>query len=339
MISFRDSTDTPSSKIPLILCGLSGLALLILGLVYSIRPLSAAALLFFPLWLWALPALLVLLPGLFFRPRRWTLGLLAVWVLFLAFYMNETSSVLRGLTTRWPASQWANLVETGKGIRVFSFNCANRDKATLLQYEHLQPDIVFLQEALLPRDLDELKPRLVGTQGSLLRQGDSVILVRGTIQAFDGIPPEQHFFAPARVQLQSGYQCVVLGLHLKAPVARYDLWSPSCWAEHAVDREKQSQQLLQVMAWITATVPGQPLIMGGDFNAPAGDGLYTILQPAFRDTFRHAGLGWGNTILNQYPIARFDQIWVSGDFKPLATVARKAVDSDHRLVISDLVLR
>ena len=84
---------------------------------------------------------------------------------------------------------------------------------------------------------------------------------------------------------------------------------------------------------------GYPVIVGGDFNAPAGDPAIGLLSPRFKDSFRSAGVGWGDTIVNTMPIHRIDQVWVSDAFKPMRVEAVKSINSDHRKVVCDLVRR
>ena len=82
-----------------------------------------------------------------------------------------------------------------------------------------------------------------------------------------------------------------------------------------------------------------PVICGGDFNAMQGDPVAATMAPRLRDSFAEAGKGWGNTIVNDMPGLRIDQIWVSAQFKATTLFAHKTVDSDHRMVICDLILR
>ena len=84
--------------------------------------------------------------------------------------------------------------------------------------------------------------------------------------------------------------------------------------------------------------PDVPVVFGGDFNAPAGDALFSLARPRFHDTFAEGGRGWGNTVLNELPAERFDQIWSSACFRATSVIARKTVHSDHRMVVADLVL-
>jgi hypothetical protein len=77
-------------------------------------------------------------------------------------------------------------------------------------------------------------------------------------------------------------------------------------------------------------------IMGDDFNAPAGDTIYKLLN-GYGDSHRVAGRGWGKTALNTIPAFRPDQIWL----KRLSAVSShgvRTVHSDHRMVVTDVLL-
>jgi hypothetical protein len=39
------------------------------------------------------------------------------------------------------------------------------------------------------------------------------------------------------------------------------------------------------------------------------------------DAFAEAGLGWGSTFHNDFPIIRIDQVWFSRHFRPVAVFA------------------
>ena len=53
----------------------------------------------------------------------------------------------------------------------------------------------------------------------------------------------------------------------------------------------------------------------------------------------YGGRGWCNTIVNEIPFARIDQIWVSDDFQVHSLRVVKTMHSDHRMVICDLIVR
>ncbi|MBI4474447.1 MAG: hypothetical protein HY646_17385 [Acidobacteria bacterium] len=77
-------------------------------------------------------------------------------------------------------------------------------------------------------------------------------------------------------------------------------------------------------------------MVGGDFNAAAGDASDRDLQPDLHDAFAEAGRGWGNTLLNDLPVVRIDQIWVSRHFRAVNVRAYRTRYSDHRAVVCDL---
>jgi endonuclease/exonuclease/phosphatase (EEP) superfamily protein YafD len=114
-----------------------------------------------------------------------------------------------------------------------------------------------------------------------------------------------------------------------------DLWNPATWRAYLEDRRLRKRQLRSVLD-APSTKTDLPEIIGGDFNAPAGDGIYRLLG-RFRDAHRKAGRGWGNTALNALPFFRPDQIWL-GRLLPLSSHAVRTVHSDHRMVVVDALL-
>ncbi len=94
----------------------------------------------------------------------------------------------------------------------------------------------------------------------------------------------------------------------------------------------------ELAGFLNGAAPDGPLLVGGDFNAPAGDAIYRLLRPRLRDAFAVAGRGWGNTALNDIPVSRIDQVWASDAFRPTAVTARRTAYSDHRMVVADLQL-
>lgn len=112
-----------------------------------------------------------------------------------------------------------------------------------------------------------------------------------------------------------------------------DLWRPATWRSYRHDRRFRRQQLQSVLDAQPAH-PDLPAIIGGDFNAPANDGIYRLLR-GYRDSHRAAGRGWGGTAINTIPLFRADQIWVRR-LSPVASRAVRTVHSDHRMVVADV---
>jgi endonuclease/exonuclease/phosphatase (EEP) superfamily protein YafD len=90
---------------------------------------------------------------------------------------------------------------------------------------------------------------------------------------------------------------------------------------------------------VTIATQNSPTILGGDFNASARDAIFEILKPDLRDGWPIAGRGWGKTIVNNAPVHRIDQIWISPQFTPESVTAQPSNGSDHRMVIGDYWLK
>jgi endonuclease/exonuclease/phosphatase (EEP) superfamily protein YafD len=81
-----------------------------------------------------------------------------------------------------------------------------------------------------------------------------------------------------------------------------------------------------------------PTIVAGDFNAQPGSYGLTAMPDRLRDSFYEAGSGWCHTAVNDYPLARIDQIWISPEIVAFQSKVQKTVNSDHRMVICDLAI-
>ena len=76
-------------------------------------------------------------------------------------------------------------------------------------------------------------------------------------------------------------------------------------------------------------------MVGGDCNAPAGDGALQEWASVIQDAFGPAGRGWGATVLNRMPAQRFDQVWSTATLTPRRVTAMQSSYSDHRIVVAD----
>jgi len=124
-------------------------------------------------------------------------------------------------------------------------------------------------------------------------------------------------------------------LRLKPPAVRFDFYDPAAWQEVADNRRERRQELKRILAWVRPMDP-VPTVIGGDFNTQPGDPMFKLMPPGFRDCFYEAGSGWCDTAVNDYPLARPDQLWVGRGLTPIQLVVRKTVNSDHRMVICDV---
>lgn len=313
---------------------LSAVLVLSLFWAYIRQPDSLAAITFMPVWFWAPFGLTLTLLG-FARRRKWpALGLVAIWFVYLVALADEPWSLLRSSqvdNTTWQVARFEE-----RGIRVVSLNCG--EKETVEAAEEVRayvPDLVLLQEAPDLPAIQRMAERLYGPAAAIAYYPDRAIIAHGAVTDVRHVGPGA--MLRARVTLASGQDINVFCVHLLSPARRRIFLAPSNIRDHAERRRLRRRQMEVVAQQATEVPETTPLLIGGDFNAPQRDILYRMLRPRVRDTFAHAGVGWGNTILNDMPILRIDQIWVSRHFQPVAVSAHRTHHSDHRMVVCDLM--
>jgi endonuclease/exonuclease/phosphatase (EEP) superfamily protein YafD len=152
------------------------------------------------------------------------------------------------------------------------------------------------------------------------------------------MPTKTPMLRLVQARLHSGQTLVIGSIRLPPTPFRQDLWSRSCWQVYAADRRMRREALQLVEHHLRGLPKELPIILGGDFNAPAGDAIFRLLQPHFLDAYAEAGWGWGGTLHNDFPVLRIDQIWLTRQFRVASLVTRKTQYSDHRMVICDVIL-
>ena len=303
-----------------------GLAL-ILGIVYQFRPDPFAALTVLPAWSWLLLALPMVF-GWRRANRRWTTLATAAWLLFAVVHAEELSSLARG---------WFQPIEDDKptgALRVVTLNCGGGHADALAETLPLKPDVLLLQEPPSRPETELFCKRLFGAAGETRYDMDTAILIRGNLTDVRR-SDSRIFFSHARADMVGFGPVDLVSLRLDTGHVQLNLWNPDCWRTHYRWRLRQLAQIRE----IAAELPVQtPLLVAGDFNAPQQDRIFSLLPTGMQDAFAIAGKGIGNTILNEIPVLRIDQIWVSSHFQVVQSFARRTQASDHRLVVADLVL-
>jgi endonuclease/exonuclease/phosphatase (EEP) superfamily protein YafD len=104
-----------------------------------------------------------------------------------------------------------------------------------------------------------------------------------------------------------------------------------------VNRTIRATELWHTIQVLEDTAPGRSAIIGGDFNAPPSDPVYSLLKGNFEDAFIQAGTGWGNTYQRRIPILRIDQIHATRQLRPIRCAAVTTKRSDHRMVVADFL--
>lgn len=304
------------------------------GLCYFVRFDSCALVTVFPAWVWLIPGLSLAAFESRRGNRRVGVAILGLWLVFLLWFADTPASLLRGMVA---SASSCDLAETDGTLRVITLNCATSARAAREVAEY-RPDVVLLQESPSRKQLEALAQRLYGDEGGVVWGPDASIVARGRVTAVETPASLRGDCVQARIRLDSGAEVTVVSLRLVPSTFRLDFWSPACWQDYADNRRERRRQLLTILRETEAIAPSSPLVLGGDFNAAPGDAVFRSLRPRLVDAFVRAGVGWGGTILNDRPVLRIDQVWVSDHFSPTAVFAKRTRHSDHRMVVCDLSL-
>lgn len=187
--------------------------------------------------------------------------------------------------------------------------------------------MVLLQETPSPDAIRALAKRLFGSEDACVLGYDTAVLARD-LEPITLVPTLQRYVAAAQTPFGR-----VVSVRLSPCVLRADLWSPACWQEQTQSRRLRREQLEAALVAVPAK---GPVLFGGDLNVPAGEGIFAKLTArGLADTWPRVGLGWGDTIANDFPIHRIDQLWLRG-LSPRALIAVTTQNSDHRMVVCDL---
>lgn len=284
----------------------------------------------FPVWSWVIPGFLLTCFGSINTKKRYVMIVIALWITFVVLLADETKGIVRICFKPKPQEHT---------LRVISLNCAGGNYKAANEVISYNPDIVLLQETPTKEEITQLTKQLFGSEGTFVWEIDNAIIVKGKIVSHCADENLLLYSAQAYVQLNSGIKLKVISLRLMPPNLRFDLWSPDCWKSYTLDR-KRKRLKMSAMAKELDSLPSEtPVIIGGDFNAPAGDAIFFVLQPRLYDVFTEGGRGWGNTVMNDVPVHRFDQIWTSKHFKAVNVITQKTKYSDHRMVVADLMTK
>ena len=305
-----------------------GAALLAICLVawHRIQPDALAAITAIPPWCWWIAGLLMLLAGCR-RSPRWQVALVSVVLLGTAVVcVEEVTSLARGV---WHAIR-GTTSEPGL-VRAVTLNCNIGSPSAAAEVCELSPDIVFLQESPNESVAQEIARTMHGGEGHVLWSAGCSIIARGELMN----RRNGRHFVQATLSLPGGAEIELLSVSLSSPVVRYDLWNPSCWREHAANRRLHNAELAEIAKAIREIPSDRPVLLGGDLNAPAGDGSQFVLTPRLHDAFGMAGIGWARP--SSIPSQCFDSISFGAvnKFNRWAVWSVKSKHSDHRLVVGE----
>ncbi|HRI14656.1 MAG TPA: endonuclease/exonuclease/phosphatase family protein [Verrucomicrobiota bacterium] len=101
--------------------------------------------------------------------------------------------------------------------------------------------------------------------------------------------------------------------------------------DHRPDDVERLASVDEIESAITV-YEAMPLILCGDFNALPGSRVYVRLSERFRDSWRVAGRGAGDTYPSEKPVKRIDYVWLRGPLQAASAEVITGDASDHAAV-------
>jgi hypothetical protein len=301
---------------------------------YVRQPDPLAGVTAWPVWLWAVWALLLAPIGLSRATKRAFLGVCCVWLLCVGILAEEPRSMAR--RPRLSEREFEASRERAEAVRIVTLNCAGGDPTAAAEVADYDPDVVLLQESPGEKEVRSLADDLFGPDAAVVWGADTSVVARGAIST---VSEQRDAHATvAQVDLVSGIRLGAVSLRLSPPVFRTDVWSMGYWRSHEANRRRHREEMAGIIEDMQALPADAPLVAGGDFNVPAGDAVTRLLRSRLHDAFRQGGVGWGSTVLNNYPVLRFDQVWISEPLRAVRVRAHRTKHSDHRLVVCDVAI-
>ena len=300
---------------------------------------KVAAITVFPFWSWGLAAAALAGIAWIIARRRAAAGVFLLWIITIVVGSDETRPLLR-LTAEQPVPGVPAEVKGVRPVRIITLNC----KEGMWHPEALQnlipwePDIVFLQESPYPQALEQCAAQLYGNAAGRWAGGSHCgLLTRGRI--LNALTGWQPFSLLVTVEYPPGKYLELGCVHLQGAETTVKLWTRDAFREHRQNRESRRGELVRLLSMQRLISRQHPAIIGGDFNAPAGDAVFDLLRDAgFRDAFAECGRGWPDTYPNSAPMLRIDHLWVNDRIQPARAITVETKHSDHRMVVCDFLL-
>jgi endonuclease/exonuclease/phosphatase family metal-dependent hydrolase len=327
----------------------TGIPLAMLGLHFFVfacfarRWDRAAAVTVSPIWAWAGAAILLCFISWLFHRGKGAFWVAVVWLATAAIMSEEPRLLCRIVKEKPELGPPANF-QGKRVLRVANLNC-KRNPAAAQEVAGWQPDIVMLQEAPAPHQMEALKKQLFPAGGQYIGAYDCAILTRGKVQVLQVQPtpgmPSVFFnpVLPAVVELD-GRQIHLVCVHLQGAVTDLSLHKIETWEKHYYSRISRRYEIANVRNRLAfnRVISAGPVIMAGDFNAPSEDAVLRELRVDFTDAVEAVGVGFPNTFPNHFPVHRIDHIFSNGQCTPARAITVKTQNSDHRMIIADYLL-
>jgi endonuclease/exonuclease/phosphatase (EEP) superfamily protein YafD len=320
------------------LVGVSLLLHLLTVYCYAQQPDRFAAFTVMPIWLWGGFGLLLSSAAFYFLRASLSLIMTAVWAITL-FVGADEARVLANLGKLPPLTGPAERHEGQPVLRVVTLNCAQFKYGNPApDLAAWQPDIVLLQD-VFPHHVRQVHDLLFAGRGDYRTHMTNGVVTRWKIQREIRNPTQND--QQVSILHPSGTEIEVVNVHLATAATDLRLWKKTAWVDHRNNRilRKKELSLTQQILQQTTGFPNTPTLFGGDFNAPASDIVHRQLTLDFLDAFATAGTGWGNTYHRRFPILRIDHLYATRHFTPVRCRAVTTRHSDHRMVVTDFLVK
>lgn len=319
-----------------------------------------AAFTVYPIWMWSILGLVLSGIAFLFWRAQLSLMLACLWLLTILLASDE-SNVIFNSSQGVPEPGWPKPFYSEPTIRICTLNWgANKmnPQEVAKQAELIaryRPDILFMQEITAGHaDIMAKKVypiELYPNDYDMRTEKGAATITRWEItntHHHSNLTHSQH----TTLALPGGQIIDCVNLQLRSAITDMRLWQPSCWINHAKNRKKQRQQVLLCLKYLEDQRAGQtassrPVVVAGDFNAPASDPLHTDTMQGnknnghdfdFYDSFFQVGSGWANTWHRRLPFQRIDYIYTTRRLKAVRSCNVVIPGSDHLMVVSDFVL-
>lgn len=315
---------------------------LVIFVSYARRWDKLAALTIFPFWAWGLLGFGMAGFAWLLTRQRLALGVAGLWMVTLIGFSDETRPLLRTFGGKPEPGLPALSSDGQRVLRVVTLNCKAGffNPSAVREVIPWKPDVVLFQETASLQVLQKLAQEMYGGLATEHATGNHEcgIITRGQIRnSMHGNLPNS---LSALIRLEDGRELMVASVHLSAAETDVRLYTREALYKHAVNRLARRAEMQRLVA-VQMLMNGQrPALIGGDFNAPAGDAVFRLLSSAgFTDAMAAVGAGWPNTYPNQAPMLRIDHQWSSPRLQPLRARVVKSVHSDHRMLVCDYLLK
>jgi endonuclease/exonuclease/phosphatase (EEP) superfamily protein YafD len=284
----------------------------------------ATIMLFFPRWVFSLPALL-LLPTARYRLCWVPLVLLVITAVF----------PLMGFCLGW--DRLADRSVQGQPIRVLAFNLHRIPLSTPGFKEYLaeaNPDLLLFEEITDRVDRQYLPAGLT----HITRHGELCVVSRYPLNLTKMLQPE--IMIRYTVDLPSG-PLDLIGVHLSSPhwALKHSLLGSEGSEEelgrNISNRRWQAQRLLAELQ----STSGRPLIIAGDFNLVPDSPVFTANLSSMGDAFESRGFGFGWTYFYQHAMVRIDHVLFNDHLICQSCQVGPNLGSPHHPVLAELVIK